>query len=209
MTLQVIGAGLPRTGTTSLKAGLEHLLGGSCYHMFELFDRVDDDGHQWWSALHGDESALDAVLDGWAAAVDWPTSVLWRELSERHPDALVVLSHRGSSATWWNSVDATVWAMMRRPSQNALFARFNTKMLDRAGFGDRWDDESAARRRYDEHFDEVVSTVDPERLLVWQASEGWEPLCDRLGLPVPAQPFFHSNDRAEFRDRGGLDDAQS
>ena len=29
----VIGAGLPRTGTTSLQAALQMLLNGQCYHM--------------------------------------------------------------------------------------------------------------------------------------------------------------------------------
>jgi hypothetical protein len=32
----VIGAGLPRTGTTSMKKALEELLSGRCYHMEEV-----------------------------------------------------------------------------------------------------------------------------------------------------------------------------
>ena len=35
MTLKVIGAGLGRTGTTSLKQALTHLLGGPCFHFLE------------------------------------------------------------------------------------------------------------------------------------------------------------------------------
>ena len=38
MGLQVVGAGLGRTGTMSLKLALEQLLDGRCYHMFETFD---------------------------------------------------------------------------------------------------------------------------------------------------------------------------
>jgi hypothetical protein len=42
MTMRVVGAGVGRTGTLSLKAALEQLLGGRCYHMLETFGRLDD-----------------------------------------------------------------------------------------------------------------------------------------------------------------------
>jgi hypothetical protein len=37
MSLEVIGAGLGRTGTISLKVALEELGFGPCYHMSEVF----------------------------------------------------------------------------------------------------------------------------------------------------------------------------
>lgn len=204
--LQVIGAGLPRTGTTSLKAALEQLLGGPCYHMFEFFERVKEHGVLWWQALDGDLDKLDTVLDGWAAAVDWPTSLFWGELSERHPEALVVLSHRGSAQTWWDSVDRTVWAGMRRPSPNPMVEPWNEKLRARFGLGEDWDDPAIAMAAYDRHFDDVIAHVPAERLLVWEASDGWEPLCAALGVEVPEADFFHRNTAAEFRERSGLDD---
>jgi sulfotransferase family protein len=85
MSLRVVGAGLPRTGTTSLKSALEPLLGAPCHHMRELAGHV--------------EHALvwrDALFAGYAAGVDWPVPWLWRELSEYHPDAVVLLSRRES-----------------------------------------------------------------------------------------------------------------
>lgn len=204
-TLQVIGAGLPRTGTTSLKAGLEQLLGGGCYHMFELMGRIDPDGMLWAQALGGDMSALDQVLDGWTAAVDWPASLFWRELVERNPEALVVLSHRGSAETWWDSVDATVWAAMRRPDIEPQFAAFNAQMKAKAGLGDDWDDKAAAKAYYDAHYGEVVAEIAPERLVIWEPGDGWGPLCSALGVAEPDTDFFHRNDRAEFRTRGNLE----
>jgi len=42
MTLRIIGAGLPRTGTASLQVALELLLDGRCYHMLEVFERPAD-----------------------------------------------------------------------------------------------------------------------------------------------------------------------
>lgn len=193
----MIGAGLPRTGTTSLKGALEKLLNGRCYHMIELQTRVDEQGMLWYQALEGDDDALDTVLAGWDAAVDWPASAVWRRLAARHPDALVVLSHRGDAETWWQSADATVWAAMRsnsNPIQEAFFA----KMRELAGLGDDWSEKAASCANYQRHFDEVVETIDPDRLLIWQPTDGWEPLCAALGVDVPDEAFFHRNDRAEF-----------
>lgn len=204
-SLRVIGAGLPRTGTTSLKAGLEQLLGGDCYHMFELMNRVETDGMRWYQALEGDLGVLDALTDGWAAAVDWPAALFWRELAERNPDALVVLSHRGSAETWWDSVDATVWAAMRRPDIEPMFAAFNEQMRAKAGLGDDWDDPEVAKAYYRASYDAVVAEVAPDRLVIWQPSDGWGPLCAALGVPEPDGDFFHNNDRREFRSKAGFE----
>lgn len=199
MTLQVIGAGLPRTGTTSLKSSLETLLNGSCYHMTEFGPRAEDHGPLLWAALEDDLDALDQVLDGWDAAVDWPTSIFWRELADRHPDALVVLSMRTSPDAWWSSANATVWESMRRET-TPMFMAWNDKMRRRAGFGDDWDDPVAAKARYESHAAEVIAAIEPERLLIWEASEGLAPLCDRLGIPMPSdQEVRHLNSSSEFR----------
>lgn len=197
--LRVIGAGLPRTGTTSLKAGLEQLLDGTCYHMFELMNRREsDDGVLWWQALQGDLDALDSVLDSWTAAVDWPTSLFWRELADRNPDAKVVLSHRGSADVWWASVDATVWKAIREQPAGSVFTQFNNLMLAKAGLGDDWATEVAAKALYDRHYDEVTTAISAERLVIWQPSDGWAPLCSALDLPVPDNKFGHHNTRADF-----------
>src|SRR2546425_219793 len=39
--LRVVGVGLGRTGTHSLKLALEELLGGPCYHMLEVFEHLE------------------------------------------------------------------------------------------------------------------------------------------------------------------------
>lgn len=204
MTLRVIGAGLPRTGTTSLKAALEHLLGEPCYHMFELFQN-EEAGLLWWSALNGDSTALARVLEGYGAAVDWPASLFWRELIDENPDAVVVMSHRDDAETWWRSVDKTVWAMMRRPDDQQTFAEFNEKMRNKAGFGDDWDVPAVAMASYDALLEEVTDAVPADRLVMWQASQGWAPLCEALAVPIPDSDFFHLNTSDEFRSRAELD----
>ena len=96
MTLQVVGAGLGRTGTHSLKAALEQLLGGPCYHMIEVFGRPDDIP-VWHAAINGDLPDWNAFLSDYRAAVDWPASAFWRELADANPDAVVLLSTRSDS----------------------------------------------------------------------------------------------------------------
>lgn len=39
----------------------------------------------------------------------------------------------------------------------------------------------------------IRGLVPPERLLEWDISDGWEPLCKFLGKPVPDIPFPHAN----------------
>jgi sulfotransferase family protein len=42
--------------------------------------------------------------------------------------------------------------------------------------------------------------VPPDRLLVYEVKEGWEPLCEFLGAEVPKnKPFPHLNDTDTFR----------
>ena len=53
MPLKVVGAGLGRTGTHSLKVALEQLLGEPCYHMIEVFGKPEHVG-MWHQAVHGD-----------------------------------------------------------------------------------------------------------------------------------------------------------
>src|SRR5262245_38107485 len=98
--LRVVGAGLPRTGTRSLKAALEVLLGGRCYHMQDVFENLD---HVpiWRRALAGEPPDWHTFLADYVAAVDWPSSAFWKELSD--PDALIVLSTRSEAGTWWQS----------------------------------------------------------------------------------------------------------
>ena len=201
--MRVIGAGLPRTGTSSLREMLDRLLSRPCYHMKVLYGRVETDGEAWMAALRGDLAALDPVFDGFDAAVDWPASILWRELADRYPDALVVLSHRGSSERWWKSADATVWEVMRQVrdgDQPEHVPGIHHLMRDLAGF-DHEMEAPAAQRRYDEHIDEVVAEIPADRLLVWDPAEGWGPLCDRLGVPVPEVEAPRTNTSEQFRDR--------
>lgn len=53
-------------------------------------------------------------------------------------------------------------------------------------------------RRFIEHNEEVKRTVPADKLLVFEVKQGWEPLCEFLGVPVPDEPFPHVNDTQSF-----------
>ena len=74
----------------SLKGALETLLGGRCYHMLEVFARPDH-VPVWHAAARGEMPDWPKFLGDYTAAVDWPASAFWPELSRR--------THRSTSWT--------------------------------------------------------------------------------------------------------------
>jgi hypothetical protein len=206
MTLAVVGAGLGRTGTVSLKGALEQLLGGPCYHMTEVFSHLDEHVPVWHAATRGEPVDWEALLGGYRASVDWPASAFWRPLSEAYPGAIVLLSVRDDAQTWWRSADRTVFDAMRKelpPEMAAWYAMVSD--LWRSTMGESWDDPEVAMAAYERHNAEVRATVPPERLVEWRPGDGWAPLCEALGVPVPDAPFPHENTTADFRAMAQLD----
>jgi hypothetical protein len=204
MTLRVVGAGVGRTGTLSLKVALEQLLGGRCHHMSEVFGRPEH--FALWKAAGDGGDPWDELFDGYVAAVDWPSAAYWREISAHYPDAVVLLSTRRDAETWWNSASQTIVVGVendRTETGDAWRDMVIDPMLDR--FTRDWTDHDAAVAAYERHNAEVRAETPSERLLEWQPGDGWEPLCERLGLPVPDTEFPHTNTTAEFRTHMGLD----
>lgn len=206
MTLRVVGAGLGRTGTLSLKVALERLLGGPCYHMVEVFSHPEHVAH-WREAARGGSPDWQAVFRDYRAVVDWPAASFWPELMEAFPDALVLLSVREPEA-WWKSASTTIFPTSRKADgdwrdmvDEVFAARFTSKVDDRA----------ACISAFERHNAAVRERVPAARLLEWRASEGWEPLCAALDVPVPDEPFPRANTSEEFLARveaadGGLPD---
>lgn len=204
MDLRVVGAGLPRTGTTSLKAALERLTGVGCYHMLEVFSHADTHIALWQRAVAGDAAVLDEILSGFGAAVDWPSSSFWEQLAAANPDAVIVLSSRRDAAAWWDSVDRTVWEAMRRGSGMPEWDAMVTGLCARLGVDDL-DDRDAAISAYEAHNARVRAAVATDRLIDWQATDGWGPLCRGLGVAEPDEAFPRLNDTGEFRTMAGWD----
>jgi hypothetical protein len=207
MGLQIIGAGLGRTGTTSLKVALEDLLGGRCYHMLEVRERASD-ADAWGDAYEGRLPDWRAFFDGYVATVDWPAAPFWRELSEAFPEAPILLSVRDPDG-WWKSSSNTIFIALATyfaPDAPADgWTRMGRGML--TSFTPDWRDEASAKAAYLAYNDHVRATAPAGRLVEWRPEDGWGPICAALGVAVPDRPFPHVNTTADTRAALGLDPA--
>lgn len=199
MALKVIGAGFGRTGTLSLKFALEKLGLGPCHHMMEVFGKPDHI-KLWQRAADGLQVDWEEVFAGYESAVDWPVCAFWRELSEIYPDAKFILSLRDAEK-WYDSADATIFAGMRKFDGEHPHGKMVNTLIVNNTFGGSVDDRAAAIEVYEKHNQEVISALPKERLLVFEAAQGWQPLCDFLEVAVPAEPYPRSNSTEEFQNR--------
>jgi hypothetical protein len=196
MPLKVIGAGYGRTGTLSLKLALEQLGLGPCFHMSEAISNPACIPG-WVEAANGRPN-WDALLGGYASTVDHPSCVFYRELAAAYPDAKVVLTVRDPN-DWFDSTQATVFSpQMRGRVADPLFKEFLTKTVWGV-FGAGIDDRDFMVAEFERHTAEVKRAIPAERLLVFEVAQGWEPLCEFLGAPAPAEPFPRVNSRAEMQ----------
>lgn len=198
--LRVVGAGLGRTATNSLKLALESLLGGPCYHMFELMQRRQD-LPAWQAAVRGERVDWAALLDGYAATVDWPACAFWRQISAANPGAAILLSTRDPAA-WWASMEQTIIPVLVQPPPAGdpewEQGQRMVQELMRSTFTPDWRDREAAIAAYERHNEEVRREVPAARLIDWRTGDGWEPICAVLDLPVPEVPFPHENRTEDF-----------
>jgi hypothetical protein len=196
MALKVIGSGFGRTGTDSMREALNILGFGPCHHMVEVMGNAEQ-ARQWQEIAQGGTPDWERVFAGYNAAVDWPSAFFWRDLMDVYPDALVVHTHR-SAESWWRSFEQTILAVVSGTGEATSMAR--TLVRERV-FGGRPDDRAHAIAVYEAHFAEVQARVPASRLLVHSLGDGWGPLCARLGVPVPDQPYPSRNTTASFQSR--------
>jgi hypothetical protein len=206
MSLSVIGAGFPRTGTLSLKLALERLGFGPCYHMTEVFSSPAS--WPWWARVADGETGLwDEIFKGYGASTDAPGCWFYRELADHFPNARVVLSERDGER-WFKSMSETILADSHRDTMTAspvgaVIRRLASRTLFGAGadmdLGTAPPGKEQMIAGFLAHNSEVRRSIPADRLLVFEARNGWGPLCDFLGVPVPDEPFPHVNSAEEFK----------
>ena len=194
--MQVIGAGLSRTGTLSTRAALERL-GYPCYHMTETARAA---GHlDAWLGLTSGQKTMDwpALFKDYDATVDLPACLFYRELAEAFPDAKILLNVRDRES-WYDSLMRLSTALgVFRPfvSASADLEKF-LHLTDVAGHimtnGDF--SREGCLKAFEAHNAAVERAFPAERLLVFRVQDGWAPLCRFLGHPVPDEPFPYLNE---------------
>jgi len=218
MVLRVVGAGLGRTGTTSLRTALEQVLDEPCFHMNRVM-RQPAHMAVFAAAAKGESIDWRKFFAGWSGCVDWPACAFWSEIADTHPNALVLLSTRESPEAWWASVEKTIAPLLLRLEPLSDRARAEQMGIDEALAGPwfdmvrdvlsttfAWplDDGDRCMRAYEEHNRRVEASVPADRLLRWQPGDGWKPLCEALDVPIPDEPFPSANDTEAFRSNLGL-----
>lgn len=197
MGLKIVGSGLGRTGTMSLKLALEQIGFGPCHHMVEVFGHPDS--MPLWVAAGRGEADWDAIFKDYVSAVDYPTGGYWREIAAHYPDAKVIHTERDPDQ-WFDSTQATIFApgsFADNPPEpireffESFLGDIRGSIHDRAIMTDFFRKNSAA----------VRAEIAPERLLILQVGEGWPRLCEFLGVPVPETPYPSENSSADFQAR--------
>jgi Sulfotransferase domain len=212
--MKLIGAGLPRTGTLTQKLALEQLGLGPCYHWVDVLADLDREVPLWNRALDG-QAPWAEVFGGYSSTVDWPGGYFYRELIDVYPEAKVLLSVREGQA-WEPSFRETIVTMCFGESLMPLLSRARAEVDPRwqryLALVDRmfWSEQGTFAAGHtpaqliaqmEAHNEQVKRAVPAERLLVWEVTDGWEPLCEFLGVAVPAEPLPHANDRETFLER--------
>jgi Sulfotransferase domain len=211
--MKVIGAGFGRTGTMSLKAALERLGFGPCFHMIDLI-RDPTPLPYWQAAANGEKVDWTEALDGWESTIDWPGCTFWEEMAEIWPDAPVLLSVRDPEAWYrstYNSIHEAKEMALRgelqgnteEPPDPAVMQMING-LIWKGTFKGRFTDKEFALEVFRRHNEDVKSKVPADRLLVYEIKQGWGPLCDFLGAEVPDEPMPHLNDTESFRNMFGM-----
>lgn len=196
MTLSVVGAGLGRTGTASLKVALEMLGLGKCHHMSEVFgspEQID-----LWTKAAAGKPDWPATFNGYGAAVDFPTAAFWREIAAFYPDAKVILSLRDPEK-WHQSTQETILSPLAAKSMPQMPFAPVIREIVWPFFDNRIHDHDHMIAIFNRHNEAVKREIKKDRLLVFDAKEGWAPLCAFLGKKVPNDPFPRVNSKEEMR----------
>ena len=202
MPLEIIGPGFGRTGTASLKCALEILGFGPCHHMQEVFANPAQIP-AWQDIAAHRPVEWDSVFAGYRSQVDWPGAHCWRELAAAYPHAKIVLSVRPDES-WWKSFSATIGTLLnatddtKLPPHIVAMLNVTRKIIEDETFGTPSTDREGALAALRKRTDDVREAIPASRLLVFDVSEGWPPLCRFLGVPVPLEAFPHVNSTEDF-----------
>ncbi len=201
--LKLIGAAFPRTGTMSVKKALEGLGFGKCYHMHEVF-LTPDHIPIWDATRNGEMPNWRDLLAGYTATLDTPACHYWKELAVAFPDAKVLLLKRDPEM-WYESMYSTTYPVIMGPRGDVdpALQMIRRLFLEKFMCG-RFEDRDFAISTYRRFCENVIKEVPSDRLLVYEVSEGWAPLCHFLRYDVPKDPFPRKNIRDAFRARSQL-----
>jgi hypothetical protein len=204
MALEVMSSGFGRTGTRSLKDALEILGFGPCHHMDEVLANPSQVA-LWQDIAAGKTVDIADLFAGYRSQVDFPGAYVWRESAARFPKAKVLHSVRPEEK-WWTSYSKTIGRLnaihhiLSLPPHVHDMLDVAEDLFTRRTLGGDPTNRDVCIAAYRARQAEVEAMIAPERLLIFDVAQGWEPLCAFLEVPIPDQPFPRRNDSGEFWD---------
>ena len=196
MPLSVIGAGFGRTGTMSLKLALDRLGFGPCYHMTEVFKDPKASGY-WEAVADGKPADWEQIFAGYCSTVDWPAATFYKELADAYPESKVILTVRDPEA-WFESTQATIFSRHIPDDTDDPWGRMVLKVISDL-FDRQMTDKQKLIDVFNRHNEAVQREIAPERLLIYELSQGWDPLCRFLDVDAPDEPMPKANTTEEFQ----------
>jgi hypothetical protein len=211
--IKVLDVGPPRTGTQSLAEALTRLGYNPCHSGEQILSNIVRPTLCNYTFGKGNTSWDDVEemmkQEGWDAGMDEPWHLLYTTVMDKYPDSKFVLPIK-KAEDWFDSY-LHFWQ-----------SRQGLKTVNNVGYnlGKPWDECSNAHyfdcdftelRRplaesrddciagYNRHVARVIETIPHDRLLLFNMSEGYAPLCEFLGKDVPtypngtAEPFPHAD----------------
>ncbi|CAH8539137.1 unnamed protein product [Schistosoma turkestanicum] len=221
-SLLVIGAGLPRTGTLSMKKALELIYSQPCYHGYELVTTKQHDIAKWQmladevSSTHNEKkmhACLSEILSGYVGVVNTHSCWLFKEMMTLYPNAKVVLTTR-DKYDWLISFRQVIQPKSDDPRKKhkddakrraGIPVELDILINDSLKLAFRkddlnFDDDEMLLACYEDFFKYVQQTVPSDRLLTYRIGDGWEPLCRFLNVDIPANiPFPETNQQSDLQ----------
>ena len=181
---KLLDVGAPRTGTQSFHDAMKILNLNpvhSGYHM-EIRPAL-------CKYLFRNGSLDDAlgVLDGFDAAMDEPFMLMYEEIMAAFPEAKFVLTISDAESWFDNFVE------LMRPYQNVTDECTAMRSWGCIFANPTQEDRDICLRNYHRHNQRVQEIIPPERLLVYNWSDGWAPLAHFLDVAIPAETFPHED----------------
>ncbi len=197
--MKIIGTGVGRTGTYSLRLAINALGFGPCHHMEVVVHNMDPQVKLWSNAID-DNPDWTSIYKGFTSAVDWPTACFYRELLKEYPNAKFILTER-DPGNWADSFGSTIYKLLagidQAPDHMKDWLTMCIGVINKTGFPLGLDRDQLMNG-FIAHNNAVKNTIPADQLLIYRVKDGWEPLCAFLDVPVPSEDFPNTNNRSEF-----------
>ena len=224
--LQVIHPGLQRAGSTSLAQALEILgISNGVWHPLNNSNDLVKKGLSYWIDNKFDQKIEDGTMNGkifdkWLETIncdcimDAPSGLYWQTIFEYYPNSKVIVTMRDldevykSSLFWMNTIIQSWWFkhVLARINKevNWVANTYVRKVIESVlndsnanSIDDLVNDSKYFKKYCNMKIETIQKIVPKDQLLIFNAKDGWEPLCTFLKVDIPKNiPYPRKNTKS-------------